>query len=139
MKTNHAIQILKCAMTSKEAKTILQKRWMLENKRTGIHCTGFCYNATEALYHMINNKEYQPYVASYIENGIKNTHWWLQDKKGNKLDPTASQYFPDKPPYNLGRKCGFLTGNKISKRSKILMDLAIKVNNENQFANSSKG
>lgn len=60
--------------------------------------------------------------ASYIDEGGKATHWWLQNKITNVIvDPTKEQYLPDKPPYHLGRGSGFLT-KKPSKRAQIVIN-----------------
>lgn len=69
---------------------------------------GHCYIAAEALWHLTDRK-LKPKCASYQEDGEKKTHWWLENDYGEIFDPSAEQYLPDFPPYNLGRGCGFLT------------------------------
>lgn len=85
---------------------------------------GHCYVATEALYHLLPNKNhYKSMCASYFEKNFgKCTHWWLQHKQNGKiLDPTKDQYLPKNPPYHLGKSIGFLTKFP-SKRAQILIN-----------------
>jgi hypothetical protein len=61
-----------------------------------------------------------PHVARCTD-GI--THWWLQSRNGERLDPTAGQF--DDPNelthcYQTGRACGFLTV-KPSRRARTLI------------------
>lgn len=77
--------------------------------------------ATEALF----------YLCGGLKSGLRlfcarysgGTHWWLADECGIIYDPTACQYGKEKPPYHLGKRCGFLTGyEKPSKRAAIMME-----------------
>lgn len=116
-------------MAKPEAKKLLKKEWREENEKSGIHSTGFCYNAAESLFYMIGGLEsgYKPFCAVYLEEGRRCTHWWLENNSGQRLDPTKSQYGKNKPPYHLGKRCGFLTGyEKISLRSASLMNMAME-------------
>lgn len=98
---------------------LLSKRW----KNQSHPLEGHCYVAAEALWHLLKKSNWTPFCASYIdENGQKATHWWIKNKKTNKIkDPTKEQYYPDNPPYHLGKPCGFLT-NFPSKRAKTVID-----------------
>ena len=81
---------------------------------------GHCYVASEALYHLFFKYiGFKPYRAKDKE-GI--THWWLQNKGGYIIDPTATQYYDRGlyPPYKKGKCGGFLT-KWPSLRAKILM------------------
>ena len=90
---------------------------------------GHCYAAAEALYHFLGGKHshYIPHVGKIDEDG---THWWLQDKNGNILDPTADQFYYKKesPPYDKGRGTGFLT-KLPSKRAQTIIDRVNSINN----------
>lgn len=81
---------------------------------------GHCYAASEALYHMLGGKSagYKPMRAT-TPGG---THWWIVDKNGTILDPTAEQftYKGITPPYNSGIGAGFLT-KQPSKRARKIM------------------
>lgn len=85
------------------------------------HCTGHCYIGAEAAYHLLGGKKakLKVFVASYEEG----THWWLVDIEGKIIDPTECQYtaYGDKPPYHLGRCCGFLT-TQPSKRAQVVIN-----------------
>ncbi len=78
--------------------------------------SGHCYVATEALYHLMEDKSYFPVRAKDI-NGV--THWWLENDKGQIIDLTREQY-TDMPPYEAGKRGGFLTKNP-SKRAQELI------------------
>lgn len=127
MTGKEAIRKLDRAMRLPEAKKLLRPDWRAENEKSGIHSTGFCYNACEACFYMIGGLEsgYKPRMARYTESGKVCTHWWLENEDGHRLDPTATQYGDDEPPYHLGKGCGFLTGyRRISNRSEALRRLA---------------
>lgn len=107
---------------------LLNKDWRLANAASGIASTGFCYIATEALYHLVPQKhKWKPMCATYFEGEgkVRCTHWWLQHRTNNQiLDPTDCQYGNDTPPYNKGRGMGFQNGyDKPSKRAKALIDI----------------
>lgn len=101
---------------------LLNKYWREENSRWGEPSVGFCYIGAEAAFHTIG-MGFTPHVASYIENGMKCTHWWLQ-RNSVIIDPTEQQYraFNEEPPYNLGRGTGFLT-KQPSKKTKQFLEL----------------
>lgn len=102
----------------------LQPRWRIENIKSGIPSTGFCYAAAEAAFHLLGGKKagWKPMCVVYYEDGIKSTHWWIV-KDGKIIDPTKSQYTKCglKPPYHLGKGCGFLSKNP-SKLAKLLIE-----------------
>ena len=97
---------------------LLKGRWKTQKHPLD----GHCYVAAEALYHLLNKKEWQPYYAAYNDKIGKATHWWLVNKKTGKIaDPTKEQYYPDNPPYDFGKKAGFLTLLP-SKRASIVIE-----------------
>lgn len=89
---------------------------------------GHCYASSEAIYHMLGgiHSGLTPCVASFEENGQKLTHWWIKDKKGNIIDPTADQFYAvgQNPPYELGKGAGFLT-KQPSKRAQQIIERVI--------------
>ena len=98
---------------------LLKKEYVDQNKTNPMF--GHCYVATEALYHLLQNKDYKPHRAKDKNNIV---HWWLQNIKTKEiLDPTADQYYSlgEKPPYGNGKCGGFLT-KQPSKRAKKLID-----------------
>ena len=81
---------------------------------------GHCYAASEALYHALGGREagYRPCVAR-CEGGA---HWFLRDRFGDVLDPTAGQfpYGVRMELYACARGCGFLT-RAPSKRARTIL------------------
>lgn len=76
---------------------------------------GLCYVLAEILYHSKPKEStLRPYRATW--RGV--SHWWLEDDKGEIVDPTASQ-FANSFPYYLGKPAGFLTSH-ISARAAAL-------------------
>ena len=104
-----------------EAKQLLTPYWRAKNEQSEIASTGFCYIATEALFHLIGGVDSKYKPCYFKENG--ESHWWLINEKNRILDPTFDQYGLETPPYHLGKRAGFLNGySKPSKRAaKILL------------------
>ncbi|MGD9638658.1 MAG: hypothetical protein AB7U85_06325 [Alphaproteobacteria bacterium] len=71
---------------------------------------GHCYAASEALYHLLGGSN-SGYTPCRGKDDLGVTHWWLQNKGGEILDPTAEQYLSvgRTPPYKNGKGGGFLT------------------------------
>lgn len=90
--------------------------------KTNIPGFGCCYPASEVLYFLLGKKlGFKPCNArSTPRRG--DTHWFLRHPDGRIADPTAAQFEGDPFDYTLGRNCGFLTGDKLSKRATILLD-----------------
>lgn len=85
---------------------LLKPNWKKINIKSGIHTTGHCYAASEALYYLIGKKTsgFIPHVLK-IEN---RTHWFLKNKTtGEILDPTATQ-FPNGIDYSKGKPQNFM-------------------------------
>lgn len=82
---------------------------------------GHCYAASEALYHLLGGPPSGWFpVRGRDGDGI--VHWWLQNRHGEVLDPTADQYLSvnKEPPYANGVPGGFLT-REPSKRARDIM------------------
>lgn len=97
---------------------LLKPQWAKINRASGIHTTGHCYAASEALFYLLGGKDKSPYRPKRIkiDNG---NHWFLQHQStGEILDPTSTQ-FPDGIDYNLAIGCGFM---QQSLRSKTIID-----------------
>jgi hypothetical protein len=104
-----------------------------EYKNSGGHYTyGHCYAASEALYHILGGKEAG--LRACVGRGAEGTHWWVIDRKGNILDPTAEQFtsIGQKPPYAKGRCTGFLTSYP-SKRAAEIIRRVIDKKNPGEF------
>lgn len=83
---------------------------------------GHCYVASEALYHMLGGKA-SGWTPMFIRHEDA-PHWFLKNRSGKVLDPTASQ-FHTPVPYDKGKGKGFLTAEP-SKRAKTVIDRALK-------------
>jgi hypothetical protein len=57
------------------------------------------------------------------------THWWLQDRDGERYDPTAMQYLSRglHPPYQDGRGGGFLTRDPSKRAREIILRVRRKL------------
>lgn len=99
---------------------LLKPVWRKKNISSGIHSTGHCYAASEALYYLFGGKDtFTPHMNK-DESG--NSHWWLVRKSDSKIiDPTSSQFtkLNIKPPYIGSKGRGFM---QQSDRSKIIME-----------------
>lgn len=96
---------------------LLSKEWAKRVKPRDHPTTGHCYIAAEALYHLLGGKDNG--LAAYVIKKRNWTHWFLKDENGNILDPTRDQ-FDGRPPYESGRKTGFLTSWP-SKRARVVL------------------
>ena len=93
---------------------LLKPYWRKVNKESGIHTTGHCYAASEALFYMLGGRDKSPYRPKIlkIETG---THWFLEHKDtGEILDPTYTQ-FPNGVDYSKGKGKMFMQQSDRSK------------------------
>lgn len=82
------------------------------------HLTGHCYVACEVIFHLYPGR-YKPCFVRHEGE----PHWFLRDRKTNKVvDPTVGQ-FKTTPDYDSGRGIGFLTANPSKRAQKILAKL----------------
>jgi hypothetical protein len=88
---------------------------------------GHCYACAEAMYHMMGGTHsgLTACVASFEENGQKMTHWWLKNRQGEIIDPTADQFYAvgATPPYETGHAAGFLTKAPSKRAQEIIKRL----------------
>ena len=105
--SDSALAELMGLIRSNLTRDLLTAEWA-EMRRDGDHpLTGFCYVASEALYHLAGGATagLSVYRCTFAPG---KTHWWLKDADGRILDPTAEQ-FPGLPPYALGVRTHFLS------------------------------
>lgn len=97
---------------------LLSAEWAASRRKGNHPLTGYCYVASEALYHLAGGSAsgLTVYRCTLPTGG---THWWLADSNGQILDPTAEQ-FQSPPPYSQGVRTSFLS-RKPSKRAATLM------------------
>jgi hypothetical protein len=88
---------------------------------------GHCYASSEAMFHMMGGAHagLSACVASFEKNGEKMTHWWLKNKDGEIIDPTADQFYAvgATPPYEAGHATGFLTKAPSKRAQEIIKRL----------------
>ena len=80
-----------------------------------------CYQASEAIYHLVGGKKAGLKPKSMMHEGI--SHWYLETSDGIVVDVTVDQ-FETKPDYSHGCGRGFLT-KKPSKRAKQLIEIVL--------------
>lgn len=98
-------------------------------KNTDDPMFGHCYVATEALFHLLPDRENYCACRGRDDWGI--VHWWLVNRTTNEIyDVTADQYLSKglDPPYVRGKRSGFLTKDP-SKRCRILLDRVQRLSN----------
>jgi len=87
---------------------------------------GHCYHSAETLFHLIREfrlpEKFLAYRPCRGVDGNNIPHWWLQNDRGEILDPTAGQYTSKglNPPYGSGRFRSFLT-KEPSKNTKTII------------------
>src|SRR5262245_52606336 len=79
---------------------------------------GYCYVASEALYHLAGGKGAGLAVYRCSLPGA-GSHWWLVGQEGQIIDPTAEQ-FPEPPPYSTGARTAFLSRKPSTRTSELL-------------------
>jgi 5-methylcytosine-specific restriction endonuclease McrA len=97
---------------------LLTSQWAAERKPGSHPLTGYCYVASEALYHLLGGSKSDWMVFRCTFSPGK-THWWLADAAGQILDPTAEQ-FGGEPPHRKGQRTQFLS-RQPSRRATELM------------------
>lgn len=88
-------------------------------RREGDHpLTGFCYVASEAMYHLAGGQGsgLSVYRCSLPTGG---THWWLCEASGQIIDLTAEQ-FTEPPAYAQGSRTHFLSQKPSGRASKLI-------------------
>jgi hypothetical protein len=111
---------------------LLNPQYLKKLKKDDDISCGQCYAASEAAFHMYGKENgFKSYVLNsktFPEELDKGeTHWFLKNKEGEIIDPTAEQFGDTTIPYDKGRGTGFLTKNP-SKASQQIID---RVNQNN--------
>jgi hypothetical protein len=105
---------------------LIDRSWQDQAREKPLN--GYCYVASEALYHLWASvrgfKPAQMYV--HTGNGVRYSHWflrrdWLGQYQGEVLDITAAQFGRVRIPYRLAKGCGFLTGETPSNAAQEIM------------------
>ena len=97
---------------------LLSPEWAASRRPEDHPLTGYCYVASEALYHLAgaNSSGLSVYRCSLPRGG---THWWLADSDGRIIDPTAQQ-FSEAPPYSSGIRTFFLSRKPSGRTSRLI-------------------
>lgn len=91
------MKLIRATFSKPEAIALLTKEWREANESADTPSTGFCYIAAEAVYNLLGGESsgYVPMCATARHQGEKIwTHWWLENNKGKKVDPTFDQFDP---------------------------------------------
>jgi 5-methylcytosine-specific restriction endonuclease McrA len=97
---------------------LLTPEWAKSRRECDHPLTGYCYVASEALYHLAGGANAG--LSIYRCNlGRGRTHWWLADSDGRIVDATSEQ-FNEPLPYPTGRRTHFLSV-KPSARASLLI------------------
>lgn len=100
--------------------SVLDNEWLVKNKNTGIHSTGFCFSSCEVIYRLTGGKN--RWFIKSIDKSIwdEGTHYFLQDKLTNEILDVTSDQYTDRGidiPYTLGKAKGL---RNVSNRAKKL-------------------
>jgi hypothetical protein len=107
-KRTHAVKTLIQTIQDVLSPNLIYMGWQAHTK--GKPLAGYCYIASEALYHLwAKEKGYKPArLWVHVGGGWEVSHWFL--RRGEEaLDITASQFGKIKVPYHRATGCGFLT------------------------------
>jgi 5-methylcytosine-specific restriction enzyme A len=98
---------------------LLSAEWLGLRTAQSHPLSGYCYVASEAMYHLMGGATagWKVFRCDLPGDG---THWWLTDPDGGVVDLTAEQ-FASPPDYALGRRTGFLSKTP-SKRAAGLIE-----------------
>ena len=90
-------------------------------RRLADRVRGHCYVASEALFHMLGGLDSGWYSCQGRVEGV--SHWWLENERGDVLDPTGAQ-FERVPDYLMaGQPRGFLTRQPSARAFELLRRL----------------
>lgn len=127
MELEVVIEKLKLAFKDKAIKkAVLKKEWYELNIKNGVDSTGFCYVASEIIYHLFGGKDVWKKCSIFKSKWEHGSHVYLENKEtGDILDITDDQFIDMDIhiPYDLGVGGGFMTKD-MSKASKILFELS---------------
>ena len=85
---------------------------------------GLCYPAAEAYYHL-RDCELDVYCLSWsdVDDSFDGTHWYLREPDdGRFIDLGLPVDVDSLPPFEMGRRRAFMTGDSASKRTQQVLD-----------------
>ena len=97
---------------------LLSPEWAASRPEGDHPLAGYCYVASEALYHLAGGvtSGLSVYRCSLPAGG---SHWWLADSNGRILDPTAEQ-FNSPLHYSQGTRTSFLSRKPSGRAAKLI-------------------
>lgn len=106
-------------------KDLLKPQYLNKLKEDDDISCGQCYAASEAAFHMYGKDNgFKSYVlnSKTFPEGLDegDTHWFLKNKEGEIIDPTAEQFGDITIPYDKGKGTGFLTKNPSNAAQQII-------------------
>ena len=106
-------------------KDLLKPQYLKKLKEDDDISCGQCYAASEAAFHMYGKDNgFKSYVlnSKNFPEGLDegDTHWFLKNKEGEIIDPTAEQFGGITIPYDKGKGTGFLTKNPSNAAQQII-------------------
>lgn len=94
-------------------------------RRLADRVRGHCYVASEALFYMLGGLDSDWYSCQGRVEGV--SHWWLENERGDVLDPTVTQ-FERVPDYLMvGQPRGFLTREPSARARELLARMGERV------------
>ena len=117
--------ILKDEIRPVLTKDLLKPQYLNKLKEDDDISCGQCYAASEAAFHMYGKDNgFKSYVlnSKTFPEGLDegDTHWFLKNKEGEIIDPTAEQFGDITIPYDKGKGTGFLTKNPSNAAQQII-------------------
>ena len=94
--------------------------WRRASEASGIASTGQCFNATQAMYHLLGGPRegWTPVSLGKSVWPEGGPHWFLMHRPtGKRLDPTSDQYRGEPIPYEVGVPKGFPTSKPVDSRT----------------------
>jgi hypothetical protein len=86
---------------------------------------GLCYPAAEAYYHA-TGRQHDIYCLSWsdVDDDLDGTHWYLREADGERrwIDLALPAEPKTLPPFEVGRRRHFLTGDDPSQRAQQVLD-----------------
>ncbi len=133
--TPENLEIAINAIRKNLTKDLLPKKYWQRNSENPMY--GHCHNASGCLYKLFGCENVHLY-RSLDDWGI--WHWWIQDRNGNVIDVTASQYKDGYTDglYSKGQKAGLLGFGYKKKVMTVLFNVLMDENIKNIMSKSNE-
>lgn len=111
MKITVAMRAVQAVLRERRPELVAQLKPQFRRCQRAATCppeTGFCAAAADAVYRLAGGKR-AGLKLKVARCGPTLTHWWVEDSRGRRYDPTAAQFEGRPIPYEYGRGCGLPT------------------------------